>query len=334
MLKSLSAARNPWRYPAGRFLTLAIVGAFALSACSGPGAAPSEATPKEFRCDAPAASDADASLTFFTAAGERLASTLQSLSDAFMKEYPKITVKLQTEADNNYNTVTFPACSRPIIPLTSPSPNDLIGALKRRTGHQPGCLRFQIRVGERIPSSGFATGCSPKGVSVRAPSTGAVERRAPRRHVLQPGTGRTDRNREDPHHRCEFETALKSQRMPASRRSSLPTLTASSSLVQSAPGTSWDRRTCSMSSGARPDATRTAPMQEATAIPGEVSGHRLLRRRCQRQSTRTLRTASRRGPGPVPRLRNLGHPVLPESSTGGTASFPSPRATPAARRSA
>ena len=127
MLKSLPTAHTPWRHTAGRFLALALVGTFALSACSGPGAAPSEVAAKEFTCDTQAASDADASLKLFTAAGT--AEYAQSLSDAFMKKYPKITVKLQTEADNNYNTV-LPRLLASDNPPDLAIPNDLIGAVK------------------------------------------------------------------------------------------------------------------------------------------------------------------------------------------------------------
>lgn len=155
MLKSLSAARNPWRYPAGRFLTLAIVGTFALSACSGPGAAPSEATSKDFTCDTQAAADADASLKYFSGAGT--AEYAQSLSNAFMKKYPKIKVELQTEADNNYNTV-LPRLLASDTPPDLAAPNDLIGAVKDGLVTNLDACASTFGWDKEIPSSVLAAG--------------------------------------------------------------------------------------------------------------------------------------------------------------------------------
>lgn len=143
------------RYPAGRLLTLAIAGTFALSACSGPGSAPSEAAPKDFTCDTKAAADADANLTLFTAAGT--AEYAQSLSDAFMKQYPKITVKLQTEADNNYNTV-LPRLLASDNPPDLAIPNDLIGAVKDGLVTNLDACASKFGWEEEIPSSALAAG--------------------------------------------------------------------------------------------------------------------------------------------------------------------------------
>lgn len=153
MLKTHSATQTSWRYPAGRFLTMAIAGAFALSACSGPGPAQSEAATKEFTCDTQSAADADASLTLFTAAGT--AEYAQSLSDAFMKQYPKITVKLQTEADNNYNTV-LPRLLASDNPPDLAIPNDLIGAVKDGLVTNLDACASAFGWEEEIPSSVLA----------------------------------------------------------------------------------------------------------------------------------------------------------------------------------
>jgi raffinose/stachyose/melibiose transport system substrate-binding protein len=155
MLNTNSATQNPWRHHSGRILPLAIAGTFALSACSGPGAAPSEATPKDFSCDTQSAAAADASLTFFTAAGT--AEYAQSLSDAFMKQYPKIKVELQTEADNNYNTV-LPRLLASDNPPDLAIPNDLIGAVKDGLVTNLDACASKFEWEKEIPSSALAAG--------------------------------------------------------------------------------------------------------------------------------------------------------------------------------
>ena len=86
----------------GLGMAVAMVAAGSLAACAGPGGgAPSaEVTPTDVRTDVGAE---EATITLFTAAG--LEDYQQALADAFMEEYPAITVDLQVEADNNYNTV-------------------------------------------------------------------------------------------------------------------------------------------------------------------------------------------------------------------------------------
>lgn len=161
MPKSLSATSTPWRHSAGRFLTLAIAGSFAVSACSGPGSAPSEATVEEFTCDTQAAADAETSLTVFTAAGT--SEYVQSLSDAFMQQYPNITVELQTEADNNYNTV-LPRLLASDSPPDLAIPNDLIGAVEDNLVTNLDACATAFGWEEEIPSSALAAGRVSEGV--------------------------------------------------------------------------------------------------------------------------------------------------------------------------
>ena len=96
-------------------VTAAMLAMALVSACAGPGgeAPAADASPTSVRTDVGAQ---QATITLFTAAG--LKDYQQALADAFMKKYPAITVELQVEADNNYNTVL------PRL-LASDSPPDL-----------------------------------------------------------------------------------------------------------------------------------------------------------------------------------------------------------------
>jgi raffinose/stachyose/melibiose transport system substrate-binding protein len=93
----------------------AMVAAASMSACAGPGggAPAAEVSPTSVRTDV---GEQEATITLFTAAG--LEDYQQALADAFMAKHPAITVDLQVEADNNYNTVL------PRL-LASDSPPDL-----------------------------------------------------------------------------------------------------------------------------------------------------------------------------------------------------------------
>lgn len=97
--------------------TAALLAVASVSACAGPGgeAPAADAGPTDVRTDVGAE---EATITLFTGAG--LKDYQQALADAFMKKYPAITVELQVEADNNYNTVL------PRL-LASDSPPDLAG---------------------------------------------------------------------------------------------------------------------------------------------------------------------------------------------------------------
>ena len=81
---------------------VAVAVAGSLAACAGPGGTvpAGDATPTQVSTNV---GGDPATVTLFTAAGLR--DYQQALADAFMKEYPAITIKLQVEADNNYNTV-------------------------------------------------------------------------------------------------------------------------------------------------------------------------------------------------------------------------------------
>jgi raffinose/stachyose/melibiose transport system substrate-binding protein len=105
-----------------------VAAVLAVTACSGPG--PTGAGPSS--AAAPSAvntkvGDTAANLTLFSAAGLKAYS--QGLTDAFMKKYPKITVKLQVEADNNYNTV-LPRLLASDTPPDLAAPADLLGGVK------------------------------------------------------------------------------------------------------------------------------------------------------------------------------------------------------------
>lgn len=90
----------------------------ALAACGSPGGSSStnNTDPTSVSTDV---ADTKATIALFTAAG--LKDYQQSLADAFTAKYPSITVKLQTEADSNYNTVL------PRL-LASDSPPDVVAA--------------------------------------------------------------------------------------------------------------------------------------------------------------------------------------------------------------
>lgn len=107
-----------------------VVAALALTACSGPGAtsttssAGGAAAPSAVSTDV---ADASATLTVFTGAGTK--GFNQGLADAFHAKYPKITVNLQVEADNNYNTV-LPRLLASDSPPDLAAPADLLGSVK------------------------------------------------------------------------------------------------------------------------------------------------------------------------------------------------------------
>lgn len=160
MPKNLPAT-STWNYSAGRLLALALAGSFALSACSGPGSAPSDAAAEDFTCDTQGAADTESSLTVFTAAGT--AEYAQSLSDAFMELYPNITVELQTEADNNYNTV-LPRLLASDSPPDLAIPNDLIGAVEDGLVTNLDACATSFGWEKEIPSSALAAGRVSDGV--------------------------------------------------------------------------------------------------------------------------------------------------------------------------
>jgi raffinose/stachyose/melibiose transport system substrate-binding protein len=81
---------------------VAVMVAGSLTACAGPGGTAPSADVAPTHVSTEVGGD-PATVTLFTAAGLR--DYQQALADAFMDKYPAITVKLQVEADNNYNTV-------------------------------------------------------------------------------------------------------------------------------------------------------------------------------------------------------------------------------------
>jgi raffinose/stachyose/melibiose transport system substrate-binding protein len=107
-------------------IAVAVLVAGSLAGCAGPGgAAPaSDATPTAVRTDV---GGDEATITLFTAAG--LKDYQQALADVFMEKYPAITVKLQVEADNNYNTV-LPRLLASDNPPDVASVPDLVAAVR------------------------------------------------------------------------------------------------------------------------------------------------------------------------------------------------------------
>lgn len=144
-----------------QLLALSLAGAFALTGCGGPGSAPSDVAPEEFDCDTQPATEADANLTFFTAAGT--ADYAQSLSDAFMEKHPNISVELQTEADNNYNTV-LPRLLASDTPPDLAIPNDLIGAVEDGLITNLDFCAAAFGWEDEIPASALAAGRVSEGV--------------------------------------------------------------------------------------------------------------------------------------------------------------------------
>ena len=122
--------RTGWRRERARTTTavLAIAVASALAACSGPGSttggASAAAAPTAVSTNV---GNTPATLTLFSAAG--LKGFEQGLADAFHAKYPKITVNLQVEADNNYNTV-LPRLLASATPPDLVAPADVIGEVK------------------------------------------------------------------------------------------------------------------------------------------------------------------------------------------------------------
>lgn len=120
-------AHTPGRRLRASLATVTGCALVALAACSGPGSdtgSSAKPDPTAVRTDV---GDTAANLTLFSAAG--LQAYEQGLADAFHAKYPKITVKLQVEADNNFNTVL----PRLLASDTAPDlvqPYDLLGGVK------------------------------------------------------------------------------------------------------------------------------------------------------------------------------------------------------------
>ena len=107
------------------FVTSAAVAAASIAACSpGGSTSTSSKAPSTVTTDV---ADTATTLTVFTGAGTK--GFTQGLADAFHAKYPKITMKLQVEADNNYNTV-LPRLLASDSPPDLAAPADLIGAVK------------------------------------------------------------------------------------------------------------------------------------------------------------------------------------------------------------
>jgi raffinose/stachyose/melibiose transport system substrate-binding protein len=115
------------RPAAGGRARAALLGAglFIFAACGGPGGeAPAASTqPGEVSTEV----TEDTTITLFTAAGLR--DYQQGLADAFTQAHPNITVELQVEADNNYNTV-LPRLLASDNPPDLAGPADLIGHVR------------------------------------------------------------------------------------------------------------------------------------------------------------------------------------------------------------
>jgi len=137
-----------------------MVAAASLSACAGPGgdAPAGDVTPTDVRTDVGAQK---ASITLFTAAGLR--DYQQALADAFTKKYPAISVKLQVEADNNYNTV-LPRLLASDDPPDLASVPDLTGAVRDGLVTNLDAYEKAYRWGGKVPASVLDAGRVQNGV--------------------------------------------------------------------------------------------------------------------------------------------------------------------------
>lgn len=142
------------------FSSLAVAASVALVGCSGPGASAPQAS-ADFTCDVADAATANSELTVFTAAGTQ--EFTQSLADTFMEKYPNITVEIQTEADNNYNTV-LPRLLASSSPPDVAAPADLIGSVEDNLITNLDACETAFGWDEKIPASVLAAGRVSDGV--------------------------------------------------------------------------------------------------------------------------------------------------------------------------
>jgi ABC-type glycerol-3-phosphate transport system substrate-binding protein len=131
-----------------------MVAVASMSACAGPGgeAPATDARPTSVRTDV---GEQEATITLFTGAG--LKDYQQALAGAFMKKYPAITVELQVEADNNYNTV-LPRLLASDSPPDLAAVGDLNGAV--RDGLVTNLDAYDDAYGwsQKVPASVLAAG--------------------------------------------------------------------------------------------------------------------------------------------------------------------------------
>lgn len=106
-------------------LTIGLLAASTVAACGGPGGSAPVANTDPTEVSTEVAEDV--TLTLFTAAGVK--DYQQGLADAFSRAHPNVTVELQVEADNNYNTV-LPRLLASDNPPDLAAPADLIGYVR------------------------------------------------------------------------------------------------------------------------------------------------------------------------------------------------------------
>lgn len=147
------------------FLTVAgtalVATATALAGCGGPGSdAPvaDQATPTAVKTDV---GNQAANLTLFTGAGT--VPFYQGLADAFQAKHPKIAVKLQAEADNNYNTV-LPRLLASDSPPDLVAPADLIGAVEDGLLTNLDAYEKAYGWASKVPESALSAGRVENGV--------------------------------------------------------------------------------------------------------------------------------------------------------------------------
>lgn len=146
----------------GALLALAAAGTLAvLAGCSAPGSGSSSAVGASPTAVNTAAGTTPVTLTLFSAAG--LETYEQGLADAFHAAYPKITVKLQVEADNNYNTV-LPRLLASASPPDIAAPNDLLGAVKDGLVMNLDAYDKAYGWDSKVPASALAPGRVSSGV--------------------------------------------------------------------------------------------------------------------------------------------------------------------------
>ncbi len=133
-----------------------------LAACSGPGSsssAPAGTTGPV--ATGTAVATTPATITVFTGAGTR--DFTQGLADAFHAKYPAITVKLQVEADNNYNTV-LPRLLASDSPPDVAAPSDLIQGVKDGLLTNLDAYAQKYGWATKVPSTIYAAGEVSNGV--------------------------------------------------------------------------------------------------------------------------------------------------------------------------
>ncbi|WP_246460261.1 ABC transporter substrate-binding protein [Streptomyces himalayensis] len=167
MLEHPTSTVRPGTGAVGRRLRAPLAGIAAacalatLAACSGPGSESGSSADTSPTAVNTAVGNTPATLTLFSAAG--LQSYEQGLADAFHAKYPKITVKLRVESDNNYNTVLPRLLASDSAPDIA-APSDLLGGVKDGLLTNLDAYDKAYGWSEKVPASALAPGRVSNGV--------------------------------------------------------------------------------------------------------------------------------------------------------------------------